>query len=106
MNQIAELNDRFRKGDRSLGQYVITSGVAALSTEKQQQLLQLIREFNSFTLGDDPYEEHDFGKVTLDDCKYFFKIDYYDLELTNGSPDPADPKVTRRVMTIMLAEEY
>jgi hypothetical protein len=35
-----------------------------------------------------------------------FKIDYYDKSLEFGSPDPADPTVTERIITIMLAEEY
>jgi Protein of unknown function (DUF3768) len=35
-----------------------------------------------------------------------FKIDYFDRELSMHSPDPADPSVTQRVITIMLAEEY
>jgi hypothetical protein len=35
-----------------------------------------------------------------------FKIDYYDQSLSMHSPNPADPSVTQRVITIMLAEDY
>ena len=38
--------------------------------------------------------------------RYFFKIDYYDKNTEFGSPDPADPAVTTRVLTIMRADEY
>ena len=54
----------------------------------------------------DPYEEHDFGSFEADGHKIFFKIDYYHSTLTVHSPDPSDPAVTNRVITIMLAEEY
>jgi hypothetical protein len=42
----------------------------------------------------------------FDGNRIFFKIDYYDETLTVHSPDPSDPKVTKRVITIMQAEEY
>ncbi|WP_254913113.1 DUF3768 domain-containing protein [Novosphingobium sp. B 225] len=33
-------------------------------------------------------------------------MDAYDRDLRFGSPDPDNPAVTRRVLTIMLASEY
>lgn len=103
---IAELNDKFRRHeDRSLGRYVITPGVRALNPEKQFELIDLVKNFDSFTTGNDPYQERDFGKVTMDEEDYFWKIDYYDLDMEYLSENPADPSLTRRVMTIMHSSE-
>ena len=54
----------------------------------------------------DPHGEHDFGAFEFDGTPVMFKIDYYDKDLAFHSPDPADPTVTERVITLMLAEEY
>ena len=66
----------------------------------------LTAAFDKFTGDNDPYGEHDFGSVEVGGNGVFWKIDCYDLALTNHSPDPTDPSVTARVMTVMLAEEY
>ena len=52
------------------------------------------------------YGEYDFGALTVEGERIFFKIDYLDRGLTGHSPDPADATVTARVLTVMLAEEY
>ncbi len=103
---IAELNDRFRQGDRSLGKYKMTAVVGCLTSEKLTQLLQLVQQFNQFNSDNDPWQEHDFGKVMLDGEDYFFKIDYYDPTLTRHSNDPASPNATTRVLTLMRSDEY
>ena len=63
-------------------------------------------KFKAFSAGNDPHGEHDFGNFEVEGENYFFKIDYYSPDLEGGSEDPADPKKTTRVLTIMRAEEY
>jgi hypothetical protein len=62
--------------------------------------------FDDFNEGNDPYEEHDFGSFELAGETFFWKIDYYDNDMTFESEDPADPEKTTRVLTIMFAGEY
>jgi len=54
----------------------------------------------------DPYGERDFGSFKFQNETIFWKVDYYNRSLDAGSEDPADPKITTRVLTIMLASEY
>lgn len=44
--------------------------------------------------------------LKVDGQKIWFKIGAYDQNLEYGSPDPSDPAVTKRVMTILLPSEY
>lgn len=83
---------------------VLTQGVQAL--ELLDAVLRKVQQFNAFTPDNDPYGEHDFGSFRHAEENVFWKFDYYDLDLQMHSPDPSDPAVTTRVLTIMLAEEY
>ena len=102
---IRHLNDQLRKNPQT-GIAVITPGVAALGKESVQQIFKSISVYDDFRREYDPYGEHDFGQFEVAGLKIFFKIDYYDKRLNMHSPDPSDPLVTERVITIMLAEEY
>ena len=68
--------------------------------------MEAVRAFDDFSENNDPYGEHDFGNFTLDGADVFWKIDYYDNDLRDGSPNPAEPALTKRVLTVLLAEEY
>lgn len=103
---IAKLNDLLRK-HRIGGQIMATLGVQNLEPCQLNQLLTAIAQVDDFSKpGNDPYGEHDFGKIDFGGERYFWKIDYYDRRLCLASPDPADPTVTQRVMTVMRADEY
>ena len=104
-DRIRALNDQLRK-NLSGGRAVMTPGVAALGSEAVYRLVQTIAIFDDFGSANDPHGEHDFGAFDFDGTPVMFKIDYYDKSLEFGSPDPADPTVTERIITIMLAEEY
>lgn len=103
--RIAELNDTFRKTGQG-GSVVATVGVVALGDDFLKRAIAAVRCFSEFSAGNDPYGEHDFGAVHVDGSKLFWKIDYYDRSMEFHSEDPSDPRVTSRVLTIMLAEEY
>src|SRR5277367_2914743 len=103
--QIRALNDQLRQ-ELSTGLAVITPGVAALGPEAVERIVKTISVYDDFCHTNDPHEEHDFGAFESEGEIIFFKIDYYDKGLSCHSPDPADPSVTKRVITIMLASEY
>jgi hypothetical protein len=102
---IRALNDAFRKTFRG-GRVMMTAGVKALADDARQTVFRKIREFEAFDHENDPWNEHDFVSVEHEGHTFFAKIDYYDLDLSGHSEDATDPTKTRRVMTIMLAEEY
>jgi hypothetical protein len=103
--RIRALNDELRQRLTG-GLAVITTGVAALGQETVDRIVKTISVFDDFCNANDPHEEHDFGAFEVDGHTIMFKIDYFDHTMSIHSPDPADPAVTQRVITIMLAEEY
>jgi hypothetical protein len=104
-DRIRALNDELRQHLLG-GGAVMTPGIAALGQEAIKRLVQTISIFDDFCNANDPHGEHDFGVFNFDGHEVMFKIDYYDKDLSFHSPDPADPSVTERIITIMLADEY
>ncbi len=105
-NRIRDLNDEFRIAAPARGQWVLTRGVSAEGPEFVAQAIRAVRGFDRFTQDNDPHGEHDFGSFDLAGQRLFWKIDYYDRDMGAGSENPADPNLTCRVLTLMLASEY
>lgn len=102
---IRELNDSFRKSPTRRDHFV-TNRIASLPITQQNEIAQLVHAYADFTPDNDPYGEHDFGVFTYNGLRILWKIDYYDWVFGVGSDDPADAEKTRRVLVIMLADEY
>ncbi len=69
-------------------------------------LQQAISGYSDFNPDNDPHREHDFGAFEFLGERLFFKLDYYHPRRDTLSPDPANIELCRRVLTVMLAEEY
>ena len=117
--RIARLNDRARQAMGLAYVAVATEGFRGLAEADQSRVRELVETFDAFTPDNNPYGERDFGAVYQDfDGRWttarparpaqtvFWKIDAYDRDLRFGSEDPANPAITRRVLTILLASEY
>ena len=96
---ISMLNDKFRKSGFGV---TLTCGVQ--SVQDLPGLLRAVQDFDDFTGDNDPYGEHDFGRLDWHGDKIFWKMDYFNQTLDEW----ADPfsKDCRRVITVMLADEY
>jgi hypothetical protein len=104
LGTIQRLNDQLRTTLHG-GRIVMTRNVAALPTLEQRAIFIAVQAFDAFTFDNDPYGEHDFGRVEVNGEAYFWKIDYYTPDMAQGAEDPADPQTTR-VLTIMHVNEY
>ena len=119
---IAGLNDRARAAMGVACNVVATPGFRSLPDADQSNVRELIETFDAFDEDNDPHGERDFGTIYQLACgrwtterpsargdmreRVLWKIDYYDRDLRFGSEDAADPVRTRRVLTIMLSDEY
>ena len=97
--EIAKINDEYRKNIQG---YMLSRGVSALPD--LATIISTVRDFNEFSEDNDPYGEHDFGSFVCSGQKLFWKIDYYDSKLESWA-DPLS-RECRRVLTILLADEY
>lgn len=122
IDSIRRLNDIARSNPGTGSIANVTCGFQALPDADRFAALAAIVGFSRFDGDNDPYGEHDFGAIyrlvsgtwTQDrptETKHiaetvFWKVDCYDTALTFGSEAPWDERLTRRVLTIMLASEY
>ena len=104
-DQIRALNDRFRRSFCG-GAIVVTAAFEALSIELKAEALQRVRTFDDFNTDNDPHHEHDMAFFEVMGTRFYFKHDYYSLDMRHGSDNPADPGQTRRMLTIGLASDY
>lgn len=105
IERIRALNDELRTSG-SGGKTYLTRGMWAKGSSFVTKACAAVRAFDAFTANNDPWGEHDCAFLDVDGERVMFKIDYYDLNGEELSPDPAEERVTKRVLTIMLAEEY
>jgi hypothetical protein len=106
---IAKRNDQFRVNvinspSITSGKCVLTASIAAQEPLVLAHILYAVKTFDDFNEDNDPYKEHDFGKITIRGLDVFWKIDYFkDEKMTEGTDDPL---TSYQVMTIMIASEY
>ena len=103
--KVRRLNDNLRIHGRG-GIVLITCGIAGLDPSTIREVLAAVASFEAFNADNDPVGVHDCAILTVAGVEVLWKIDSYDRSRRFRSPDPTDPKVTVRVLTIMRADEY
>lgn len=107
--RIRDLNDEMRlmlPATFNGNQLLLTAGITDHFGNDLGSVIDQVKSFRDFTDDNDPWEEHDFGAFTVDGERLYWKIDYLSRDDETHAPDASNPELTRRVLTIMLAEEY
>ena len=120
--RIARLNDRARQAMGLACTAFVTVGFRSLPDADQSRVRKLIKTYDAFDEDSDAHGERDFGAVYQlgagrwatersrlredERERVFWKFDYYDRAMRFAGEDAADPAITRRVLTIMLADEH
>ena len=68
-DRIRTLNDAFRSS-LSGGSVMVTRAVTALGAEAQREILAALRRYDEFDADNDPYGDHDFGRITVQGQSY------------------------------------
>lgn len=104
ISQLSKHNDLFRQTmlESPRHRVVLTAGV--MDDQNREAVITAVRTFCDFDESNDPYGLHDFGAIQIGESRYFWKIDFYDLQFEFGA-DPLEGEVAR-VLTIMRADEY
>ncbi len=103
--RIRDCNDHMRVHGRG-GIVQMTNAITSLGLPTVNAIFTAVAGFSDFNSDNDPWGQHDCASLTVAGVHVIFKIDYLDRSRRFQSPDPADPKRTVRVLTVMLAEEY
>ena len=104
-DRIRALNDELRRNLPN-GHAVMTTGSPRSAPKPSPGSSKPSRCTTIFVTPTTRMKNTTLGSFEADGAAIFFKIDYFDKDLRYHSPDPSDPSVTERVITIMLAEEY
>lgn len=109
--RIAQLNDAFRINPTvEFGEVMISDGIEALGEGDEYLQAAVMTDIRAALKGYRPQDDelnplHDFGVLRVSDRWIFWKINAYNKKMRRPSKDPANPAITRRRLTLKLAQE-
>ena len=79
----------------------MTPAVCALDPQLRGRALSAMSRYSKFADG----EEHDWGVFIFAGYSFEWRIEYRGKDGTGVSPDPADPEMTFRVLTLYAVQD-
>jgi len=99
-DKVVALNDQLRTTFKG-GRVQMTRSVYDLDDRLRGRALAVLARYNKF----DPASEHDCGVFIFAGFAFEWRIEYRGKDGVGHSPDPADPNMTMRVLTLYVTED-